>query len=108
MRKLLLENVSSVSEGSQVTLTRLTAQELDKIRIIRKKSSFSLVYSQYKNALESAKQTGSHLLLSRWKQQQLCGDPDSALVSFLLSWRTRRALLAGSGLNSGTSGSKIF
>lgn len=35
MRKLLLENVSCVSEGSQVTLTWLTAQELDKI--IRKK-----------------------------------------------------------------------
>lgn len=81
MRKLLLENVSSVSEGSQVTLTWLTAQELDKIRITRgKKSSFSVVYSQYKNALESTNQTGSHVLLSWWNQQQHCGDPDSALV----------------------------
>lgn len=82
MRKLLLENVSSVSEGSQVTLTWLTAQELDKIRIIKKKnrkSSFSLVYSQHKNSLESANQTGSHLLLSGWNQQQLCGAPDSVL-----------------------------
>lgn len=60
MRKLLLENVSSVPVGSQVTQTQLTAQELDKIRImgLRKKKSFSLVYSRYKNALESANQTG--------------------------------------------------
>lgn len=43
MRKLLLENVSSVSEGSQVTPTWLTAQELDKIRIIKKKKIENLL-----------------------------------------------------------------
>lgn len=103
MRKLLLENVSSVSEGSQVTLTWLTAQELDKIRIIRKKKIENLL---------------SHLFILNikilWKVQtrlgvtSCCpgGTSSSSVGLLILSWRTGRALLAGSGLNFGTSGSK--